>query len=150
MTANRQTRAPLMCEGRPGPRARGAALIVGFMLVILLLVMAMAFTTRMTSNQLRTESDIAGERSYELAQTSNTLKIQEVWAAFKSKSSDERIAWVGGEDYNQNNKLDSGEDANLNKKLDPAHAPDFQDADWANGPAGDSCTRIKVLSVTKN
>ncbi len=131
-----------------GPR--GAAMIVGFIMAIVLLAIAMAFATRMTSNQLRAESDIAGERAYELAQTANTLKIQTVWAAFKAKSADERIAWVGGEDLNGNGKLDKGEDSNHNGVLDPPHAPDFQDSDWVQTAGGSTCTRIKVLGVAKN
>ncbi|HLX64988.1 MAG TPA: hypothetical protein VKX17_27205 [Planctomycetota bacterium] len=130
--------------------ARGSALIVGFAMVVLLAALAVAFASRMTSNQLRVESDIAGTRAYELAQTANTLKIQQVWADFKSKPTNQRVAWVGGEDSNGNGVLDPGEDVNNNGRLDPPNAPNYQDNAWVPGTAGDVCTRIKVLSLYKH
>lgn len=129
---------------------RGSALIIGFAMVVLLSALAVAFASRMTSNQLRVESDIAGTRAYELAQTANTLKIQQVWADFKSKPTNQRVAWVGGEDINGNGALDPGEDVNNNGRLDPANAPNYQDSAWVPGTAGDVCTRIKVLSIYKH
>jgi hypothetical protein len=129
---------------------RGSALIVGFIMIALMSALALSFASRMTSNQLRTESDIAGVRAYELAQTTNTLKIQQVWKVFKEQPMNQRVAWVGGEDANGNGTLDAGEDANANGKLDPPNAPTFQDNTWVREVAGDTCTRIKVLSVCKH
>ncbi len=129
---------------------RGAALIIGFAMVVLLAALAVAFASRTTTNQLRVESDIAGVRAYELAQSENTLRIQKVWGAFKSKPTNQRVAWVGGEDANGNNKMDQGEDANSDGKLGKPHAPDYQDDDWQQETAGDFCTRIKVLSLYKH
>ena len=40
---------------------RGAALIIGFALIVLLAALAISFASRMTSNQLRVESDVAVE-----------------------------------------------------------------------------------------
>lgn len=138
-------REKINCRAR-----RGTALIVGLTLVVMLAALAVAFASRTTNNQLRTESDIAGIHAYELAQTANTLKIQRLWAEFKSRPTNERVAWVGGEDSNQNGRLDTGEDVNKNGVLDPAHAPDYQDSAWNKQSNGDVCTRIRVLSVYRH
>ncbi len=130
-------------------RPRGAALIIGFAMIVMLTALTLAFSSRMTSTQLRMESDIAGVRSYELAQTWNALKIQEVWKGFKEKPINQRVAWLGGEDANNNGRLDDGEDANSNGRLDPAAALNYQDSGWVAHNPGDTCTRIKVLYVYK-
>ena len=117
-------------------RNRGSALIVGFTMVMLLAALALAFASRMTTNQVRSESDIAGMRAYELAQTATTIKIQNVWTDFRNQPTNQRIAWVGGDD--------------AAAPVVKAAAPNYQDADWVHQTAGDSCTRIKVLSVYKH
>ncbi len=139
---------PESTAARPSPR--GSALIMGLALTAVLAAMALSFSSRMTSNQLRTESDVAGIRAYELAQTANALKIQQVWMAFKQQPTNQRIAWVGGEDINGNGVLDPGEDANNNGRLDPPNAPNYQDAGWTAAPPGDACTRIKVISLYRH
>src|SRR5204862_2663947 len=58
-------------------RNRGAALIIGFALVLILFALAFSFAGRLSANHQRLESDVAGERAYELAQTANTLKRSE-------------------------------------------------------------------------
>ena len=75
---------------------RGSALVVGFAIVILLLAITMAFASRVSSNTLRSESDMAGERAYEMAQSENTLRIQAVWSDFRATASEQRVAWLGG------------------------------------------------------
>lgn len=119
-------------------------------MVVILLALAVAFANRSVSNQLRTESDVAGVRAYELGSTWNNLKIMQVWSDFRQQPMKQRVAWVGGEDLNGNGKLDKDEDANDNHKLDPAHAPDYQDSSWMARTAGATCTRIKVMQVARN
>src|SRR5258708_4737776 len=129
----------------------GSALIIGLVLAAFLAAIALAFANRVGSNQLRLESDIAGSRSLELAQTAGSLKIAQVWAQFKARGTSERVPWLGGEDANGNGVLDPGEDAvlPLNGMLDPPAAPNFSDADWTPmGNMGDTCTRVKVMALS--
>ncbi len=126
---------------------RGSALIVGFILILVLFALAMSFAGRLSANHQRLESDVAGERAYELAQTANTLKIQQVWTDFKAQPSSERVAWLAGEDANGNGILDKGEDIIANGRLDPPHAGDYQDQTWTQTSSGMVCTRLKLLSM---
>lgn len=113
---------------------RGSALIIGFAMIALLAALALSFSSRMTSDQMRTESDIAGIRAYELAQVANTLKIQQVWTEFKAQPTNKRVVWVGGDDTNHV----------------AANAPNYQDTGWVQTTVDSTCTRIKVLSVYKH
>ena len=129
-------------------RSNGSALIIGLVMVAFLATVALSFASRIGANQLRVESDIAGSRALEMAQTASTLKIEQIWAQYKAKVTSQRIPWLAGEDLNGNGVLDSGEDANFNGVLDAAAAPTFSDADWtAFSTSGDTCTRVKVMAV---
>lgn len=130
-------------------RNNGSAMIIGLILAAFLAALALSFANRIGSNQVRVESDIAGSRALELAQTASTLKIAEIWSIFKTKNTLQRVPWLGGEDANGNGLIDPNEDVNFNGKLDGPAAPDFSDAGWtAMGTTGDTCTRVKVMGLS--
>ncbi len=135
-----------MCA--PSRNGRGTVLIIGLVLAALLAVLSMTFASRIGANQTRVEADIAASRALELAQTASTLKIATLWSQFKSKPTNLRVPWLGGEDANGNGVLDNGEDANANGQLDGPNAPSFSDAGWvAMGSNGDTCTRVSVAAL---
>ena len=128
--------------------AAGSVLIIGLVLAAFLAALALAFASRIGSNQLRVESDIAASRALELANTAGTVKINTVWTQYKAKFASQRVPWLGGEDANGNGVLDPGEDANANGVLDGPAAPSFSDADWVSMNAiGDTCTRVSVAAL---
>jgi hypothetical protein len=111
-------------------------MVFGMVLVVLLAMLSMSFAMRIETNEMRQESDIASSQALQIAQSAVSVKILGLWREFRTRRTDQRVAWLGGEDQNQNRLLDSGEDANFDTtRTGPLGLPyDTDNPSWY--PAG--------------
>jgi hypothetical protein len=77
-------------------RERGSVIIFGMVLVTLLATLSISFAMRIQTNEVRLEADIAGTQALELARNVTTLKMQEMWLAYRTAMTHRRVKCLGG------------------------------------------------------